>query len=109
MKNKYGYPESMEDREAWLTCPAPYRSSGCNGYQKGPHELEFIALKARVKLRPNESRLPQGGYPGKPSPTVTVGMRETAAKLVLDKYSAVSESDTVSPNAYQTPEGIEED
>ena len=99
----------MEDKAAWLTCLLPYRNSSHSGHCKGPHELEWLELKASGVLQPNERRLPQGGVSGQPSLTVTVGMRESRAAEIVRKYAGGAAPSAPSTNGYQSPAGIEAD
>ncbi len=96
------YPAPDASPDAWLECPAPFRSVAW-GAPIGPHEAEFKALKATGAKLP---KLPQGCSASQVSTTVTVGMRETAAKRAVELHkSGTSEY----ASAYAAPEGIEAD
>lgn len=81
------YP-AMEDKNAWLICPLPYRTVPYQGIP-GPHEREYAAIPA--KLPP----LPQGGQGPEGSPTVTVGKRESAAKAGVDAWNTYGNAEAV--------------
>lgn len=74
------YP-SMEDKGAWLTCALPFRTTAYKGLV-GPHEAEFLAIGV-------PGALPQGGQGPEGSPTVTVGMRESAALVAIQAWRSI--------------------